>query len=154
MELRLSVNGREHHLDVEPGTTLLAVLRDHLELTGTKEGCAEGECGACTVLLDGRPVDSCIFMAHAADGRAVTTIEGITAPGADLSPLQAAMARLGAVQCGFCTPGFVVTLTALLRESPRPDADEVRQALAGNLCRCTGYGQLVAAALEATGVAP
>jgi aerobic carbon-monoxide dehydrogenase small subunit len=150
MELELTVNGRSHRLDAAPASTLLDVLREDLGLTGTKEGCAEGECGACTVLVDGRPVDSCLYAAHAAAGRAVTTVEGVGAPDRP-SPIQQAMVDAGAVQCGFCTPGFVMTLTALLEENPRPDEAQVRTALAGNLCRCTGYAQIVDAVLAVSG---
>ena len=150
MDLELTVNGRSHRLDAAPAATLLDVLREDLGMTGTKEGCAEGECGACTVLIDGRPIDSCIYAAHAAAGRAVTTIEGVGAPDQP-SPIQQAMVDAGAVQCGFCTPGFVMTLTALLEENPRPDEAQVRTALAGNLCRCTGYAQIVDAVLSVTG---
>ncbi|MGA7273107.1 MAG: (2Fe-2S)-binding protein [Acidimicrobiia bacterium] len=150
MRLDLTVNGREESVDAAPGATLLEVLRQDLGLTGTKEGCAEGECGACTVLVDGRPVDSCLFAAHAAWGRSVTTIEGI-AQADTLSDLQKAMIKAGAVQCGFCTPGFVMTITALLTDNAHPTEDEVRTALAGNICRCTGYSQIVDAVLEVSG---
>jgi carbon-monoxide dehydrogenase small subunit len=148
--LKLTVNGRMHTLDTAPAATLLDVLRDRMGMTGTKEGCVEGECGACTVLIDGQPVDSCLYAAQAATGKQVTTIEGI-GDADSATPLQEAMVRTGAVQCGFCTPGFVMTLTALLDENPRPDETEVRRALAGNLCRCTGYAQIVDAVLELTG---
>lgn len=151
MELTLDVNGRRHSLDAPPGATLLWVLRERLALTGTKEGCVEGECGACTVLVDGRPVDSCLYAAHAAAGREVTTIEGVGGPQGTMSPLQEAMVEAGGVQCGFCTPGFVMTLTALLEENPRPDEQEVRTALAGNICRCTGYSQIVDAVMGTIG---
>ncbi len=150
MRLDLTVNGREESVDAAPGATLLEVLREDLGLTGTKEGCAEGECGACTVLVDGRPVDSCLFAAHAAWGGSVTTIEGI-AQADTLSDLQKAMIKAGAVQCGFCTPGFVMTITALLTDNAHPTEDEVRTALAGNICRCTGYSQIVDAVLEVSG---
>jgi carbon-monoxide dehydrogenase small subunit len=150
MELTLTVNGAAASADVEPGTSLLDLLRDGLHLTGTKEGCVEGECGACTVLVDGRPVDACLYAAHAADGRSVRTIEGV-GTAAQPSPLQQAMVEAGAVQCGFCTPGFVMTLTALLECTPHPSEHEIRQALAGNICRCTGYSQIVDAVLDATG---
>lgn len=136
-------------LDVGPGATLLDVLRDEIGFTGTKEGCVEGECGACTVLLGGRPVDSCIFAAHAVGQREVTTIEGVGA--IDSTPLQQAMIKAGAVQCGFCTPGFVMTITALLDENPSPDEATIRRSLAGNICRCTGYSQIIDAVLELGG---
>ncbi len=150
MRLDLTVNGRQASIEAAPGATLLEVLRDGLGLTGTKEGCAEGECGACTVLIDGRPVDSCLFAAHSAGGRNVTTVEGIGQPDAP-SDVQRAMVKAGAVQCGFCTPGFVMTITALLADDPHPTEDEVRVALAGNICRCTGYSQIVDAVLEVSG---
>lgn len=150
MRLSFSVNGRPAEADVTPGKTLLHVLREQLHLTGTKEGCVEGECGACTVLVDGRPVDSCLYAAHAVEGREVTTIEGIGGPSGELSRLQEALVENGGVQCGFCTPGFVVTLTALLSENPKPTEPEIRTALAGNICRCTGYTQIVDAILETT----
>lgn len=150
MRLDLTVNGHPESVDVAPGATLLEVLREQLGLTGTKEGCAEGECGACTVLIDGRPVDSCLFAAHAAWGESITTIEGISQVDT-LSHLQRAMIKAGAVQCGFCTPGFVMTITALLTDNPHPTEDEVRAALAGNICRCTGYSQIVDAVLEVSG---
>jgi carbon-monoxide dehydrogenase small subunit len=150
MELTLTVNGAPASADVESGTSLLDLLRDALHLTGTKEGCVEGECGACTVLVDGRPVDACLYAAHAADGRSVRTIEGVGTR-EQPSPLQQAMAKAGAVQCGFCTPGFVMTLTALLENTPQPSERQIRQALAGNICRCTGYSQIVDAVLDVTG---
>jgi carbon-monoxide dehydrogenase small subunit len=148
MRLIFNVNGRTHDVDAPAGATLLSVLRDRLGFTGTKEGCVEGECGACTVLVDGRPVDSCIYAAHAASGRTVTTIEGMGGGGDIVTPLQDAMVRTGGVQCGFCTPGFVMTLTALLADNPTPTEPEIRQALAGNLCRCTGYSQIIDAVLQ------
>jgi aerobic carbon-monoxide dehydrogenase small subunit len=149
LQLTLNVNGRTRTLDASPAATLLDVLRDELGLIGTKEGCVEGECGACTVLVDGRPVDSCIFAAHAVGSRDVTTIEGVGA--VEATPLQHAMINAGAVQCGFCTPGFVMTLTALLAENPSPDEATIRRSLAGNICRCTGYSQIVDAVLEVSG---
>lgn len=149
MQLTLTVNGRKTSLEVRPEATLLAVLRDQLGLIGTKEGCVEGECGSCTVLVDGRPVDSCILAAHSVESREVTTIEGVGAVAA--SPLQQAMIKAGAIQCGFCTPGFVMTLTALLAENPSPDEATIRRSLAGNLCRCTGYSQIVDAVLDVSG---
>jgi aerobic carbon-monoxide dehydrogenase small subunit len=152
MILDLTVNGRVHRLDVAGDETLLRTIRDRLGLTGTKEGCVEGECGACTVLVDGAPVDSCIYPTLAVGSRPVTTIEGIGDDRA--TPLQEAMTRAGAVQCGFCTPGFVVTLTALLVENPAPTEIEVRDALSGNLCRCTGYAQIVDAVIDTLGGRP
>jgi carbon-monoxide dehydrogenase small subunit len=150
MRLSLTVNGRTSDLHVKPGATLLHVLREQLQLTGTKEGCIEGECGACTVLIDGRPVDSCLYAAHAAEGREVTTIEGVGQMG-EMSTLQEAMVNAGGVQCGFCTPGFIMTITALLDESPDPTPTEIKTALAGNICRCTGYSQIIKAILDTVG---
>jgi carbon-monoxide dehydrogenase small subunit len=148
MEMTLTVNGRTRTVQADGSASLLTVLRDHLDLMGAKEVCVEGECGACTVLVDGRPIDSCIYAAGSAIGREVTTVEGLGDP-ERLSPVQQAVLDGGGVQCGFCTPGFVVTLTALLDANPDPDEAEVRQAIVGNLCRCTGYTQIVDAALEA-----
>jgi len=147
MHLELSVNDRAVHLDVDPHATLLDVLRRDLRLTGTKRGCDEGECGACTVLVDGLAVDSCVMAALAVNGCAVETVEGLAQPGGDLDRLQRAFVEAGAVQCGFCTPGLLMTLTAYLRETPAPKPDEVRAAIAGNICRCTGYVQIVDAVL-------
>jgi aerobic carbon-monoxide dehydrogenase small subunit len=145
VELRLIVNGEARSLDVPAHTTLLGVLRDRLGLTGTKEGCNEGECGACTVLMDGKAVDSCLVMAHAAAGSDIRTVEGLTGADGSLSALQRTFVEAGGVQCGFCTPGFLMTLTALLEENPDPTDDEIRFAVAGNICRCTGYSQIVEA---------
>jgi carbon-monoxide dehydrogenase small subunit len=141
------VNGVAQSLDVAPTETLLDVLRDRLGLTGTKLACAEGECGACTVIVDGAVLDSCLMPALAVAGSSVTSVEGI---GDEvLAPIQQAFIDTAGVQCGFCTPGFVVTLHALLAENPDPTDDEIRHAIAGNLCRCTGYSQIVEAALKA-----
>ena len=145
--ITLEVNGVRETQDVEVGTTLLRFLRDGLDLTGTKEGCNEGECGSCMVLLDGRPVNSCLVLAVEADGAKVTTVEGLSA--GSLHPLQKAFLTHAAVQCGFCTPGMIVSAAALLRENPDPGEDDVKRALAGNLCRCTGYRQIVDAVREA-----
>lgn len=147
MELRVSVNGVLKVLEVSQHATLLHVLRDDLRLTGTKEGCDEGECGACTVLVDGQAVDSCIVAAFSVSGCEIQTVEGLCGPDGELSRLQRAFISAGGVQCGFCTPGFLMTLTAFLRENPAPTADQVRTAIAGNICRCTGYSQIVEAAL-------
>jgi len=146
--IETTINGRPHALQVEPRKTLLAVLRDRLQLTGTKEGCSSGDCGACTVLLDGEPVNSCLVLAVETDGRQITTIEGIATNG-ELHPVQSALIETGGMQCGFCTPGVVMSSVALLRDNPKPTADEIRQALAGNLCRCTGYTKIVEAVLLA-----
>lgn len=145
--IALEVNGVAETADVDVRTTLLRFLRDGLDLTGTKEGCNEGECGSCMVLLDGRPVNGCLVLAVEADGARVTTIEGLVRDGA-LHPLQKAFLAQTAVQCGFCTPGMIVSAAALLREVPDPTEDDVRKALAGNLCRCTGYNRIVDAVLD------
>ncbi|MDE0495879.1 MAG: (2Fe-2S)-binding protein [Acidimicrobiaceae bacterium] len=146
--VRLVVNDRAHELEADAGETLLATLRDRLGLTGPKEACGEGECGACTVLVDGGPVASCILAAGSTNGRAVRTVEGLAGAG-DLTTLQQAFVRHAAVQCGYCTPGVLMVLTALLEEVSEPTEAEVRQALAGNICRCTGYQQIVEAAVDA-----
>lgn len=146
--ITLEVNGVSETAEVEVATTLLRFLRDGLDLTGTKEGCNEGECGSCMVLLDGRPVNSCLVLAVEADGRAVRTVEGLSKEGT-LHPLQKAFLSHAAIQCGFCTPGMIVSAAALLRETPDPTEDDVRKALAGNLCRCTGYRQIVDAVRDA-----
>ncbi len=142
----LAVNGISYPVELEPGTSLLAAVRDVLGLTGAKEGCDDSECGACMMLLDGQPVNSCSYLALQAEGSEVTTVEGL-ARGDELSPLQAAFLEHGGVQCGFCTPGMLVSATALLAGNPSPTADEVRIALSGNLCRCTGYDGIVKAVL-------
>jgi aerobic-type carbon monoxide dehydrogenase small subunit (CoxS/CutS family) len=149
MHLILEVNGERHELDVADDRRLLDVVRDDLGLTGTKEGCGEGACGACAVLLDGRPVNSCLVLAAAAEGRPVTTIEGLSVDGE--SPLQQAFVEEDALQCGFCTPGQIVSATALLAAVPRPTAEEVRAALTGNLCRCGAYARIEAAVLRVAG---
>ncbi len=136
-------------MEVEPRRTLLELIREDLELTGTKEGCGLGECGTCTVLLDGKPIKSCITLAVQANGREVTTIEGLEKADGTLHPLQQAFIDHGAIQCGFCTPGMVLSAKALLDENPKPTELEVRQAIAGNLCRCTGYQKIVEAILSA-----
>jgi carbon-monoxide dehydrogenase small subunit len=136
--IRLRVNGEEREALVPVHHTLLEVLREELALTGTKHGCELGECGTCTVLLDGRPVLSCLALPVECEGREVTTVEGLARNGV-LHPLQQAFAELGAAQCGYCTPGFLLVAEALLRENPRPTRAQIAEALAGNLCRCTGY---------------
>ena len=145
MIVEMTVNGEQQRLETGPGETLLAVLREQMGLRGAKDGCSEGECGSCTVLLDGQPVDSCIYPAAAAAERTVTTVEGLSPGNGELSALQRAFIETAAVQCGFCTPGFLLTLTALLAETPRPSEREVREAISGNICRCTGYADIVAA---------
>ncbi len=146
--LRMTVNGRPVELLVEPYRTLLDVLRDDLELTGAKKGCDRGDCGACTVLVDGKPVTSCMMLAVQADGCRITTIEGLQTDGR-LHPLQQAFVDHGAVQCGFCTPGMVLAAVAVLEENPCPTEAQVRDGIAGNLCRCTGYAKIVDAVLAA-----
>ena len=145
-EATLSVNGVRYPVELEPGTSLLTAVRDVVGLTGAKEGCDDSECGACMMLLDGKPVNSCSYLALQAEGSDVTTVEGL-AKGDELSPLQAAFLEHGGVQCGFCTPGMLISATVLLEETPEPSADEVRIALSGNLCRCTGYDGIVKAVL-------
>ncbi|MDD4903027.1 MAG: (2Fe-2S)-binding protein [Candidatus Bipolaricaulis sp.] len=142
MKVRFAVNGRAVTAEVDAETRLLDVLREDLHLTGTKEGCGEGECGACTVLLDGRPVNSCLVLALQIEGADIVTIEGL-ADGPRLHPIQQAFVDAGAVQCGFCTPGFVLSVYALLRDCPAPSDEEILMALEGNLCRCTGYAKIV-----------
>lgn len=144
MRLNIVVNDVAQALEVEPHATLLNVLREQLRLTGTKEGCVEGECGACTVLVDGQAVDSCLVAAMAVDGCAVRTVEGLAGQD-EMTRLQQAFLDHGGVQCGFCTPGFLMTLTAFLDEHPAPSENEIRAAVAGNICRCTGYTQIVEA---------
>jgi len=146
--LTFTVNGEEHRLEVEPRRLLADVLRDDLGLTGTHLGCEQGACGACTVLLDGGAVRSCLIFAVQAEGAEVTTVEGL-ARGGVLHPLQAAFRDHHAVQCGFCTPGMLLAALDLLARSPAPTAAEVREELSGNLCRCTGYGRIVDAVLDA-----
>jgi aerobic-type carbon monoxide dehydrogenase small subunit (CoxS/CutS family) len=141
----LNVNGRAYPVEIEPGRTLLSVLRGEVGLTGTKEGCDDSECGACMVLLDGQPVNSCSYLALQADGSEIVTIEGLAGEGGELHPLQQAFLDQGGVQCGFCTPGMLISAKALLDRNPSPDEDEIRLALSGNLCRCTGYSGIVRA---------
>lgn len=143
----LRVNGVDHELEIGADETLLHVLRYRLGLTGTKENCLKGECGVCTVLLDGASVYSCLVLAVMAQGREITTVEGLARAGG-LSDLQAAFLRHGAVQCGYCTPGMLLAAEALLTQLPCPTEAELRQGLSGNLCRCTGYGRIVEAVLE------
>jgi carbon-monoxide dehydrogenase small subunit len=147
-EANLTVNGVAYPVAIEPDRSLLSVLRTELGLTGTKEGCDDSECGACMVMIDGKPVNSCSFLALQADGREITTIEGLAREG-ELHPLQRAFLAEGGVQCGFCTPGMLISAAALLRRSPRPTEEEVRIALSGNLCRCTGYQGITNAVLRA-----
>ena len=143
----LTVNGVAYPVEVQPGATLLHTVRDVIGLTGSKEGCDDSECGACMMLLDGRPVNACSYLALQANGREVTTIEGL-APAGGLSALQQAFLEHGGVQCGFCTPGMLISATALLAANSSPTEDEVRIGLSGNLCRCTGYDGIVKAVLS------
>jgi carbon-monoxide dehydrogenase small subunit len=142
--LRTTVNGQPVEVEIEPGDLLVDVLRDKLGLIGTKVGCGEGECGACTVLLDGEAILSCIYPALKVEGREVITIEGISEKG-ELHPIQEAFVEHFASQCGYCTPGFIVATAGLLRENPNPSLEEILEGLSGNLCRCTGYYQIVSA---------
>ena len=146
--VKLSVNGKSYEAKVEPRTTLADCLRHSLGLTGTHVGCEHGVCGACTVILDGAPVRSCLMFAVQVDGAEITTVEGL-ANGDELSPLQAAFRKHHALQCGFCTPGILTTMHVLLSEEPDADADRIREVLSGNICRCTGYIQIVEAILDA-----
>ncbi len=148
VHVTLRVNGEALEVACAPYKTLLEALREDLNLTGTKHGCELGECGACAVLLDGKPVLSCLELAVGCDGRSIETVEGL-ARGAELHPLQAAFADLGGLQCGYCTPGVLMTAKALLEQEPNPDRERIREALSGNLCRCTGYQQIFEAVEEA-----
>jgi len=147
--LTMILNGEEVAVQVQPSAMLVEVLRDQLELMGTKVACGEGECGACTVLLDGKAVASCLVPALKVQGREVMTVEGL-APLGELHPLQKAFVEHGAVQCGYCTPGMLMSAKALLNHNPHPTEDEIRLAISGNLCRCTGYAKIVEAILEAS----
>jgi carbon-monoxide dehydrogenase small subunit len=144
IEVTLRVNGIDHPVSVGVGRNLLSVIRSEVGLTGTKEGCDDCECGACMVLVDGRPVNSCSFLAVQAAGREITTIEGVMC-GDDLHPLQRNLLDEGGVQCGYCTPGMIISATALLASTPDPTPEEIRIGLSGNLCRCTGYAKILAA---------
>jgi carbon-monoxide dehydrogenase small subunit len=144
-EMQFTLNGEEVRVEVDPAWTLLHVLREVLELTGTKFGCGYGECGACTVIMDGQAVNSCLLPALEAEGRSVTTIEGIAGKDGTLDPIQKAFIENGAVQCGFCTPGMIMSAKALLDETQNPTDDEIKEGIAGNLCRCTGYVKIVEA---------
>ncbi|GMV20480.1 MAG: carbon monoxyde dehydrogenase small subunit [Acidimicrobiia bacterium] len=148
LPLRMHVNGEPAETLVDPAKTLLEVLREDLQLTGTKHGCELGECGACAVLVDGQPVLSCLLVAHECEGRDVLTVEGLVEDGR-LHPLQECFADLGGSQCGYCTPGILITAKALLDREPDPSPELIKEALSGNLCRCTGYQQIVEAVQEA-----
>lgn len=143
-KIELIVNGKIYAVEVEPTMTLLDLIRDKLELTGTKEGCGEGDCGACTVIMDGKAVNSCLVLAINAHGSEIVTIEGL-GKGKELDPLQDAFIKHGAIQCGFCTPGMILTAKALLESNPNPSDGEIKLAISGNLCRCTGYVQIIEA---------
>jgi carbon-monoxide dehydrogenase small subunit len=145
----LQVNGQEYRLEVEPDELLVDVLRDRLWLTGTKRGCGTGDCGACTVIMDGRPVTSCLVLAVAAEGKSIETVEGL-AVGDALHPLQQSFLDYGAVQCGYCTPGLLMMAKHILEQNPHPTEAEVRAGIAGNLCRCTGYAKVVQAIMAAS----
>jgi carbon-monoxide dehydrogenase small subunit len=147
MQASFSVNGRRERIDVEPRRTLADALRDDLGLTGTHLGCEQGVCGACTVLLDGEPVRSCLMLAVQADGSSLTTVEGLA--GDELHPLQQAFADCHGLQCGFCTPGFLISALHLLTENPDPSREQIRAGLSGNICRCTGYAGIVDAVRQA-----
>jgi carbon-monoxide dehydrogenase small subunit len=141
-QIKLTVNGTLYELSVPPWETLVEVIRDDLGLTGTKEGCGLGECGACTVIMEGKAVNSCLVLATEADGKQITTIEGL-ADGDKLHPIQQAFVEHGGFQCGFCTPGMIMSAKALLDKNPTPSEEEIRKAIAGNLCRCTGYTKII-----------
>jgi carbon-monoxide dehydrogenase small subunit len=147
-DITLTVNGRRYKLGLDPLRTLVEVLREDLGFTGVKVGCGKGECGACTILLNGKPVNSCLILAVEADGSSILTIEGLSKDGT-LHPLQEAFVKYGAAQCGYCTPGMILSAKALLDENPNPSELDVREAISGNLCRCTGYAKIVKAILEA-----
>ncbi|MCH8815260.1 MAG: (2Fe-2S)-binding protein [Chloroflexi bacterium] len=150
VNISFTINGSSHQIDVEPQWTLLEMVREQLHLTGTKEGCGTGDCGACSMIVDGRLITSCCMLAPQADGSDVTTVEGLLANG-DLHPVQQAFIETGGVQCGFCTPGMIMATKALLDRTPKPTLDDIREGLAGNLCRCTGYTKIYEAVMTASG---
>jgi aerobic-type carbon monoxide dehydrogenase small subunit (CoxS/CutS family) len=147
--ITLHVNGSEYELDIPDNTTLLEALRGELELTGVKDGCDRGECGACTVLIDGKPFRSCMMLASEVQGRRIVTIEGL-APEEGLHPLQTAFVENQGVQCGFCTPGMILTASAFLEENPHPSREEAARAISGNICRCTGYTKIIDSIMDAS----
>lgn len=144
MQIQFHVNGKLHRIDVDPRKRLIDILRDNLNLTGTKEGCGEGECGSCTVILDGQAVNSCLVLASQVRDKEVITVEGL-APNGEFDPLQKSFMDHGAVQCGYCTPGMLMSAKALLMKNPHPTEKDIHDAIAGNICRCTGYNKIVAA---------
>jgi aerobic carbon-monoxide dehydrogenase small subunit len=148
-EIRITVNGKLYELSVRPHATLLEVIREDLGFTGTKEGCGVGECGACTVIMNGKTVNACLVLAPEADGKEITTIEGL-AQGDKLDPIQQAFYEIGGLQCGFCTPGMIMSTKALLAETPEPTDQEIRKGLEGNFCRCTGYTKIFESVREAS----
>jgi aerobic carbon-monoxide dehydrogenase small subunit len=149
--MTFTLNGEQVQVDVDPAWTLLYLLREVLELTGTKEGCGYGECGACTVIIDGNAVNSCIYPVLEAEGKSVTTIEGVASQDGTLDPLQNAFMEHGAVQCGFCTPGMIMSAKALLDENKSPSEEEIKVSIEGNLCRCTGYVKIIDAIKSVSG---
>mgnify|MGYP000903470844 FL=1 len=151
VEINLEVNGKDYALEVEEDMRLLDLLREKLGLLGVKEGCSEGECGACTVIMDGKVVNSCLIMAFQAEGSSIITIEGLEKEG-EIHPIQKAFIEVGAVQCGYCTPGMILSAKALLDKNPNPTEQEIREGISGNLCRCTGYNKIIQAVEKAKGV--
>jgi carbon-monoxide dehydrogenase small subunit len=149
-QIKLTVNGKIQEVEVQPWDTLLDVIREELGLTGTKEGCGLGECGACTVIMNGKTVNSCLVLAMEADGKQITTIEGLS-EGEKLHPVQQAFIDEGGLQCGFCTPGMVISAKALLDENPHPTDEEIRRGISGNFCRCTGYTKIIKSIKSAAG---
>lgn len=151
IQIALTVNGDKYELLVSPLSKLVDVLREDLGITGTKKGCGEGECGACTVIMDGQPVSSCLVLAPQADGKTIITIEGLERQDGSLDPIQESFMKKGAIQCGYCSPGMMMTSKALLKVNAHPTEEEVREAISGNLCRCTGYQKIVDAVLDVAG---
>jgi len=142
MNIQLTVNNKDYDVEIKPHTTLLDVLREDLGLTGAKEGCGEGECGACTVIMGGKAINACIMLAAEADGKEIVTIEGLAREG-KLHPIQEAFVEIGGLQCGFCTPGMILSTKVLLDENPNPTEEEIKKGLEGNFCRCTGYTKII-----------
>ncbi|MCK4257752.1 MAG: (2Fe-2S)-binding protein [Halanaerobiales bacterium] len=149
IKLKLNVNAKDYEIEVDPNFRLLDLLREDLNLTGTKEGCAVGECGACTVIMNGMTIESCMVLAGQAEGAIITTIEGVQGKDGELHPIQQAFIDHGAVQCGFCTPGMILSAKALLDKNPDPTIEDIKKGISGNLCRCTGYQQIIDAVLDA-----